>query len=230
MTERTLTAVPDGSFENPVPMVAEPVSSHPMADVQPLQSCRSEIVIAPESIRALGTFIDHLPAAGMFVLLLTLALFLRRFVRPFSPRKENTPQPEETFTVFSPPQLGSRKMAAYMAESENIRYWQFLLAAFGGALEKEGYALRTDAKSAAELPLYVRQRVGAEVFMARERYLAPFQSDEVAERRLASATEDGHATGWTEMCRRGAEAAGWFVVWKGEAPCMTDQELQNTPH
>ncbi|MCX2195062.1 hypothetical protein LD112_24505 [Pantoea agglomerans] len=114
------------------------------------------------------------------------------------------------------PPLGSRKMADLAAAEANSHYWQCMLAAFGGALEAEGFALRAEPRAKILLPYAVRARVGIAIVKARYRYLNPRQSDEAAEAMLRDAEEDDYTGSWTDCCQRGAEAAGWYVVSRGD--------------
>ncbi|WP_370423315.1 N-6 DNA methylase (plasmid) [Pantoea vagans] len=54
------------------------------------------------------------------------------------------------------------------------------------------------------------------IVKARYRYLNPRQSDEAAEAMLRDAEEDDYTGSWTDCCQRGAEAAGWYVVSRGD--------------
>ena len=113
--------------------------------------------------------------------------------------------------------LGSLNMAACMAQSENARLWQHLLAAYGGALEDEGHRLRRDERLKVILPDDVQLRVGLKVVGARHRYFTPFLDSEHEEKLQTQASEEGYAHSWAASCQRAAEAAGWFVTLKGDA-------------
>jgi hypothetical protein len=107
-------------------------------------------------------------------------------------------------------------MADLAAAEANSHYWQCMLAAFGCALEAEGFALRAEPRAKVLLPYAVRARVGIAIVKARYHYLNPRQSDEAAEAMLRDAEEDGYTGSWTDCCQRGAEAAGWYVVSRGD--------------
>lgn len=190
----------------PVQLHAEPVMQPVWTDpVSP--ACRAEISLAPESISA---FTAGLPAVGGFIVLIALAIVMVRVGRRMTPE---SPDPMHVaFGLSSPAPFGSREMAELAAAEANCHYWQFMLAAFGGALEAEGFALRAEPQSKVLLPYAVRTRVGIAIVKARSRYLNPRQSDEAAEVMLRDAEEDDYTGSWTDCCQRGAEAAGWYVV------------------
>lgn len=195
------------------PAVASPAQLHPEPLIQaewavqapPL--CRAEFSLAPESISA---FTSGLPAVGSFSVLMAMAIVLFRLGRRMNPERPDTMR--EAFVSSSPAPFGSRKMADLAAAEANSHYWQFMLAAFEGALEAEGFTLRADSRAKVSLPDAVRARVGIALVKARSRYLNPRQSDEAAEAMLRDAEKDDYTGSWSDYCQRGAEAAGWYVV------------------
>ncbi|MBP2200581.1 hypothetical protein [Pantoea cypripedii] len=191
--------------------VPEAVWSGPL----PSPSCRAEIPLSPDSIRAAGDLADHLPAAGLFVMLLTLSVVIVRLGRVFAATRRSSPEaPSVRYgtPAFAPAPFGSRAMAERAAAHENTAYWQHLLAAFGAALEDEGYALSNDPRGEVKLPESTRLRVGCAVIRARQRCISPLQHEASREAFLQQAAEDGYAGSWADWCQRGAEAAGWYVV------------------
>lgn len=197
--------------------VAAPVQLHPEPVMQPVWTApippatRAEISLAPESISA---FTSGLPAVGSFIVLIAMAIVIVRVGRRMTPERPDTMR--VVYGSSPPSPLGSRKMADLAAAEANSHYWQCMLAAFGGALEAEGFALRAEPRAKVLLPYAVRARVGIAIVKARYRYLNPRQSDEAAEAMLRDAEEDGYTGSWTDCCQRGAEAAGWYVVSRGD--------------
>lgn len=194
----------------------------------PPPSCRAEISLSPESIRAAGDLADHLPAAGLFVMLLTLSVVIVRLGRVFAATRRNSP---DTLSVrygiptCPPAPFGSRKMAARAAEHENTAYWQHLLAAFAASVESEGHGLSTDARAKVILPDATRARAGAAIVRARSRCISPLQHEASREAFLQQGAEDGYAGSWADWCQRGAEAAGWFVVRRGGERAADDNAV-----
>jgi len=199
---------------------AAPVQLHAGPVVSPVQTgpvpsvCRAEISLAPESISA---FTSNLPAVGGFIVLVAMAIVIVRAGRRMTPERPDTMR--VAYGTYFPAPFGSREMAALAADEANSHYWQFMLAAFGGALEAEGFALRAEPRAKVPLPPSVRARVGVAIVKARYHYLAPRQSDDTAETMLRDAEKDDYTGSWTDWCQRGAEAAGWYVVRRD------DQEL-----
>lgn len=204
--------VSNGAF-SAEPVVASSVQSHakPVMQtewaVQAPPLCRAEISLAPESIRA---FTGQLPAVGGCIVLIAMAIVIVRAGRRMIPARPDTMR--VAFVSSSPAPFGSREMAKLAADEANSHYWQCMLAAFSGALEAEGFALRTGPRSKVLLPYAVRARVGIAIVKARSRYLNPRQSDDAAEAMLREAEQDDYTGGWTDCCMRGAEAAGWYIV------------------
>lgn len=192
---------------------AAPAQLHPEPVMQPIlinpvpAACRAEISLAPESISA---FTSGLPAVGGFIVMVAMAIVLFRLGRRMNPERPDTMR--EAFVSSSPAPFGSRKMADLAAAEANSHYWQFMLAAFEGALEAEGFTLRADSRAKVSLPYAVRARVGIAIVKARSRYLNPRQSDEAAEAMLRDAEMDDYTGSWTDCCQRGSEAAGWYVA------------------
>lgn len=199
----------------PVQLHAEPVMQ-PVWTAPVPPACRAEISLAPESIRA---FTSGLPAVGGFIVLIAMAIVLIRSGRKMKPERPDTMR--VAFVSSSPVPFGSREMAKLAADEANSHYWQCILAAFRGALEAEGFALRTGPRSKVALPYAVRARVGIAIVKARSRYLNPRQSDDAAEAMLRDAEQDDYTGSWTDCCLRGAEAAGWYIVRRDHGPETT---------
>jgi len=185
--------------------------------VQAPPLCRAEFSLAPESIRA---FTGQLPALGGFIVLIAMAIVIVRAGRRMIPARRDTMR--VAFFSSSPAPFGSRGMAKLAADEANSHYWQCMLAAFCGALEAEGFALRTEPRSKVALPDAVRARVGVAIVKARSRYLNPRQSDDAAEAMLRDAEQDDYTGSWTDYCLRGAEAAGWYIVRRDHGPESTE--------
>jgi len=204
--------------------VAAPVQLHAEPVMQPVwtapvpPACRAEISLAPESIRA---FTGQLPAVGGFIVLIVMAIVIFRAGRRMIPERPDTMR--VAFVSSSPAPFGSREMVKLAADEANSHYWQCMLAAFSGALEAEGFALRTEPRAKVPLPYAVRARVGMAIVKARSRYLNPRQSDEAAEAMLRDAEKDDYTGSWTDCCQRGAEAAGWYVVSRGDVGPLNTQ-------
>ncbi|MDE8558889.1 hypothetical protein [Pantoea vagans] len=197
------------TVQHPVNIVqshAEPVMQAEWTIPAP-PACRAEFSLAPESIRA---FTGQLPAVGGFVVLMALAIVIVRAGRRMIPERPDTMR--IVHGSPSPAPFGSREMANLAAAEANSHYWQCMLAAFGGALEAEGFALRAGPRAKVPLPHAVRARVGVAIVKARSRYLNPRQSDNDTEAMLRDAEKDDYTGSWTDCCQRGAEAAGWYVV------------------
>lgn len=201
----------------PVQLHAEPVMQPVWTDPVP-PACRAEISLAPESISA---FTSGLPAVGGFIVLIALAIFMVSAGRRMTPERPDTMR--VTFGSSSPASFGSREMVELAAAEANSHYWQFMLAAFGGALEAEGFALRAEPRAKVPLPYSVRARVGIAIVKARSRYLNPRQSDDDTEAMLRDAEKHDYTGSWTDCCQRGAEAAGWYVVSRGNAGPLNTQ-------
>jgi len=180
-------------------------------------ACRAEFSLAPESIRA---FTGQLPAVGGFIVLIAMAIVIFRAGRRMIPERPDTMR--VAFVSSSTAPFGSREMVKLAADEANSHYWQCMLAAFSGALEAEGFALRTEPRAKVPLPYAVRARVGIAIVKARSRYLNPRQSDDAAEAMLRDAEQDDYTGGWTDCCQRGAEAAGWYVVRRDQGPDTTE--------
>lgn len=197
------------TVQHPVDIVqshAEPVMQAEWTIPAP-PACRAEFTLAPESIRA---FTGQLPAVGSFVVLMALAVVIVRAGRRMIPERPDTMRIVHGSPSLAP--FGSREMANLAAAEANSHYWQCMLAAFGGALEAEGFALRAEPRSKVQLPYAVRARVGVAIVKARSRYLSPRQSDDTAEAMLRDAEQDDYTGSWTDCCLRGTEAAGWYIV------------------
>ncbi|HAU5565823.1 TPA: hypothetical protein JD264_18700 [Serratia fonticola] len=194
---------------------AEP-SAHPVwsAPAQP-PACRAEISLSPAGIRALGDLTDHLPAAGLFLVLLALTVVIVREGRVFTAKQAER---ADSFSVrhgspvHAPAPFGSPAMAARALTHEETAYWQHLLAAFAGAIEPEGYTFGTDAREKVALPHATRALAGAAIVAARSRHITPQRSEGDLEDFLLQAAKDGYAGSWADWCQRGAEAAGWYVI------------------
>lgn len=200
----------------PVQLHADPVMQPVWTDPV-LPAYRAEISLAPESISA---FTSGLPAVGGFIVLIAMAIVLVRLGRRMNPERPDTMR--VAFVSSSPASFGSREMAKLAADEANSHYWQCMLAAFSGALEAEGFALRTEPRSKVPLPYPVRARVGVAIVKARSRYLNPRQSDDAAEAMLRDAEQDDYTGSWTDYCLRGAEAAGWYIVRREHGPESTE--------
>ncbi|MDE1188828.1 MAG: hypothetical protein PW844_20575 [Pantoea sp.] len=196
------------SDELPVQQKDVPVQTSPVV-------CRAEIGLSPDSIRALGNLADHLPAAGMFLLLMTMSIVLIRVGRICVAMLANKPGAMSVrygTPVSAPATFGSREMAERVAEHETTAYWQHLLDVFSTALEDEGYTLHTDERAEVSPPLSVRVRVGRELAGARQYYLAPLTEQyELMDERLRE-DADKHFLLRADTCQRGVRAAGWYVV------------------
>lgn len=180
-------------------------------------ACRAEFTLAPESIRV---FTGQLPAVGGFVVLMALAVVIVRAGRRMIPERPDTMR--IVHGSPSPAPFGSREMVNLAAAEANSHYWQCMLAAFGGALEAEGFTLRAEPRSKVQLPYAVRARVGVAIVKARSRYLSPRQSDDTAEAMLRDAEQYDYTGSWTDCCLRGAEAAGWYIVRRDHGPDTTE--------
>lgn len=196
--------------QNAAPAV-QPVWSAPA----PEPACRAEISLSPASIRALGDLTDHLPAVGLFLMLLVLSVVMVRLGRVFPAKQADR---TDAFSVRHgtsvpvPAPFGSPAMAARALAHEETAYWQQLLAAFAAAIEAEGYTFGTDARVKVALPHDLRELAGAAIVKARSRHISPQRSDGDLEESLQQAARDGYAGSWADWCQRGAEAAGWYVV------------------
>lgn len=191
-------------------------------------ACRAELSLSPESIRAAGDLAEHLPAAGLFVMLLTLSVVIVRLGRVFAATRRDSPDALSVrygTPACAPAPFGSRKMAARAAEHENTAYWQHLLAAFAASVESEGYGLSTDVRAKVTLPDATRARAGAAIVRARSRCISPLQHEASLEAYLQQAAEDGYAGSWADWCQRGAEAAGWYVVRRGGERAADDNAV-----
>ncbi len=201
LTEPVMHAEPIKWIEGPIP------ASPPL--------CRAEISLSPESLSAVGSMADHLPAVGGLVLLLSLSVVIVRigrwFVSTYSSRREPDIVPQCP-AVSTPVPFGSREMALCVAMHENADYWQLIMTAFSDALASEGYAFLNDADAKVTLSHRVRERAGLAILHARYRYLAPLESKESIERLLQEAAANGLAESWATRCQQGAEAAGWYAV------------------
>lgn len=207
------------TVQHPVDIVqshAEPVMQAEWTIPAP-PACRAEFTLAPESTRA---FTGQLPAVGSFVVLMALAAVIVRAGRRMIPERPDTMR--IVHGSPSPAPFGSREMANLAAAEANSHYWQCMLAAFGGALEAEGFALRAEPRSKVQLPYAVRARVGVAIVKARSRYLSPRQSDDTAEAMLRDAEQDDYTGSWTDCCLRGTEAAGWYIVRRDHGPDTTE--------
>lgn len=202
---------------SPVQLYPEPVSQTAWTVRAPPPECRAEFSLAPESIRA---FTGQLPAVGGFIVLMAMAIVIVRAGRRMTPARPDTIR--VVHGSPSPAPFGSREMANLAAAEANSHYWQCMLAAFGGALEAEGFALRNEPRAKVPLPYPVRTRVGVAIVKARSRYLNPRQSDDAAEAMLRDAEQDDSTGSWTDCCLRGAEAAGWYIVRRNHGPDSTE--------
>ena len=198
--------------QNAAPAV-QPVWSAPAP--APAPACRAEISLSPASIRALGDLTDHLPAVGLFLMLLVLSVVMVRLGRVFPAKQADR---TDAFSVRHgtsvpvPAPFGSPAMAARALAHEETAYWQQLLAAFAAAIEAEGYTFGTDARAKVALPHAVRARAGGAIVKARSRHITPLRSEAALEDLQLQAAEDGYAGSWADWCQRGAEAAGWYVI------------------
>lgn len=208
---QTVMKPPDGgALLRPVP-----------AEFSQTPVCRAEIGLSPDGINAFSQLMGHLPAAGLFVVLLALAIVILRTGRVVAGRRRTADiqygKPAPAALTF-----GSREMAARAAEDQNAAYWQSLLSAFSDALDEEGYALRRAAHDKVVLSPDARKRVGATIVRARERYISPSRRGEVLEQILQQAAEDGYTESWADWCCQAAESTGWYVVRQEVNTCTTN--------
>lgn len=197
------------------PLNAEPVAHPVWSSPAPPPACRAEISLSPASIRALGDLTDHLPAAGLFLMLLALSAVMIRLGRVFNARlaeRADALSVRPGTSVPAPAPFGSPAMAARALAHEDTAYWQHLLAAFAAAIETEGYTFGTNARAKVALPHATRARAGAAIVKARSRHISPLRSEVEIEDFLLQAARDGYAGSWADWCQRGAEAAGWYVI------------------
>lgn len=211
--------MPEQPADLPVVLHAEPVIqgvwSAPAPPPPHGPECRAEISLSPASLRALGDLTDHLPAVGLFLMLLALSAVMIRLGRVFTARQAERADAlsvRHGTSVPVPAPFGSPAMAARALAHEEAAYWQHLLAAFAAAIEPEGYTFGTDARARVALPHDTRARAGAAIVAARSRHITPLRSDVELEDFLQQAARDGYAGSWADWCQRGAEAAGWYVI------------------
>lgn len=219
------------STEYPALPVATQTAMKPPDDEAPLRPvptafsqtpvCRAEIGLSPEGINAFSKLTEHLPAVGLFVVLLALAIVILRTGRVVAGRLKTA---DRQYGKPAPAALtfGSREMAARAAEDRNAAYWQSLLSAFRDALDEEGYALRRTAHDKVVLSPDARKRVGATIVRAREQYISPSRRGEVLEQILQQAADDGYTESWADWCCQAAESTGWYVVRQELNTCTTN--------
>ncbi|PXW51449.1 hypothetical protein DFO55_11819 [Grimontella sp. AG753] len=186
--------------------------------------CRTETGISPDGINAFSQLIGHLPAVGLFVVLLALAIVILRTGRVVAGRRKTADmqygKPAPVALTF-----GSREMAVRAAEDQNAAYWQSLLSAFRDALDEEGYELRRTAHDKVVLSPDARKRVGATIVRARERYISPSRRGEVLEQILQQAADDGYTESWADWCCQAAESTGWYIAPGEKKPAGTRENL-----
>lgn len=207
--------MPEQPADLPMVLHAEPVIQGVWSAPIPPPACRVEISLSPASLRALGDLTHHLPAVGLFLMLLALSAVMIRVGRVFTARQAERADAfsvRHGTSVPAPAPFGSPAMAARALAHEEAAYWQHLLAAFAAAIEPEGYTFGTDARARVALPHDTRARVGAAIVAARSRHITPLRSDVELEDFLLQAARDGYAGSWADWCQRGAEAAGWYVI------------------
>lgn len=207
--------MPEQPADLPMVLHAEPVIQGVWSAPAPPPACRAEISLSPASFRALGDLTDHLPAVGLFLMLLALSAVMIRLGRVFTVRpaeRADALNIRHGTSVPAPAPFGSPAMAARALAHEETAYWQHLLAAFAAAIEAEGYTFGTDVRAKVALPHDTRARAGAAIVAARSRHITPLRSEVELEDFLQQAARDGYAGSWADWCQRGAEAAGWYVI------------------
>lgn len=146
----------------------------------------------------------------MMAMLNTVLVSLAR-VRKYASYRTGT-RKAATGPDGQPPEYGGRQLAEGVFLYANKDYYQFLLSELQDGLEEEGYAMTTDPDRRVALSHSSRQRLAGRLFIARERYVAPFQPDRVVDEKAQECSRNGYSSQWLSWLIRGCETQGWFIT------------------
>ena len=111
-----------------------------------------------------------------------------------------------------PPTFGGQQHAETVHLFANRDYYQFLLSEFEKALFAQGYELTTDSTRHVVPDSDSTRQVARAIMIARERYMAPLQSDTTLEEKADECARAGYSHQWFCLLVAGSEKAGWYIT------------------
>lgn len=114
--------------------------------------------------------------------------------------------------ISSPPIFGGQQHAEEVHLFANRDYYQFLLSEFEKALFAQGYELTTDSTRHVVPDSDSSRQVARAIMIARERYMAPLQSDATMEEKADECARAGYSHQWFCLLAAGSERTGWYIA------------------
>ncbi|WP_407437687.1 hypothetical protein [Lelliottia sp.] len=114
--------------------------------------------------------------------------------------------------ISSPPTFGGQQHAEAVHLFANRDYYQFLLSEFEKALLAQGYELTADSSRHVVPDSESTCQVARAIMIARERYMAPLQSDTMLEEKADECARAGYSHQWFCLLVAGSEKAGWYIT------------------
>lgn len=114
--------------------------------------------------------------------------------------------------ISSPPTFGGQQHAETVHLFANRDYYQFLLSEFEKALFAQGYELTADRTRHVVPDSDSTRQVARAIMIARERYMAPLQSDTMLEEKADECARAGYSHQWFCLLVAGSEKAGWYIT------------------
>lgn len=126
--------------------------------------------------------------------------------------------------ISSPPTFGGQQHAETVHLFANRDYYQFLLSEFEKALFAQGYELTADRTRHVVPDSDSTRQVARAIMIARERYMAPLQSDATLEEKADECARAGYSHQWFCLLAAGSERTGWYITRRheDEAKELTD--------
>jgi hypothetical protein len=152
-------------------------------------------------------------AVSMTVIVGLIIWMSVRYWREFRHLKARLRQNENNPIDFGlAPPFSGPDHASSVHQFANRDYFQYLLTALQEGLHSEGYELTRDARCRILLTTEIFNRLASNVFMAREHYMAPLQSEDLLKEKVEECSTNGYSARWLQLLIDGSAAQGWYVT------------------
>lgn len=174
-------------------------------------SCFSQ----PESLRGVLVCLNDTGGiAGLCAVALGLGIWLIAQVQSEAAAKKRLEKVMKYGkpAISSPPTFGGQQHAETVHLFANRDYYQFLLSEFEKALFAQGYELTTDSTRHVVPDSDSICQVARAIMIARERYMAPRQSEEILKEKADECARVGNSHQWFCLLAAGSERTGWYIA------------------
>jgi hypothetical protein len=174
-------------------------------------SCFSQ----PESLRGVLVCLNDTGGiAGLCAVALGLGIWIVAQVGSEAAAKKRLAK----VTKYGQPAISSRPIFGGQQHAEAVHlfanrdYYQFLLSEFEKALLAQGYELTADHTRHVVPDSDSTRQVARAIMIARERYMAPLQSDATLEEKADECARVGNSHQWFCLLATGSERTGWYIA------------------